>query len=618
MTNSNHINPELAIIRDFLKECIPFDQLRDIDLEQILSAIEINYYRKSHIFHSETESGGLRIVRSGAVELRLKDDKLIDRFGEGMSFNLLSLSKEQPGIRAQLIEDSLIYFLPEQDYKKIRSQHREFDRFFHSQRSRRIRRAARYETSSNEMMSLVRDIMSINILSTEPECSIKAAAKLMTDSRVSSLLIMKNSSLKGIVTDRDIRSRAVATGMELNLAIENIMSINPETIDTEQTIFDATLFMTQQGYHHLPVVESGAVKGIITASDLMLARRDDPVHLVQHIGRQKNYHELKSIVTLLPDLMVQWVNAGIRAEQVASIFTAISDAVTARLIELFIKKNGASPVPFTWLGFGSQGRAEQLLGGDQDNALLLHDSFTEKDSSWFKQLTHWVCDGLNECGYIYCPGNIMATNDELRLTLREWKATVDRWTRTPTKDAVMRVSIFFDIRAVYGDKTLCLDLQQHMLNQASSDNIFLAALTENALEHTPPLGIFRNFVVEHNGEHNQELDLKKRGLLPVIDTVRIHSLAHKIKAINTVSRLKQLAELKIMTIDESRNLQDALHIIMQARLKEQVKDLASGNTPNNYINPKESSKLMRKQLKDAFSIIVDAQKGLQMRYRPGI
>jgi CBS domain-containing protein len=623
MNNKRTTSPELDSIQHFLQNCIPFDQLDDNVLLTIVHAIEISYHRSGHTFLPKNDNGGLRIIRSGAAELRHNNGQLIDRFGETVSFNLSSLSREQPDIQVALIEDSLIYSLPEESYQRIREEHREIDRFFHSQKNRRIRRAARSVTSPSEMMSRLNDIMSTNIHCVSPLHSIQQAAQLMSAKRISSILVMENDTLLGIVTDRDIRSRAVATGIDLSSPITKIMTRHPQTISADQTIFDTTLLMTRHGFHHIPVIENKTannhkVVGMVTASDIMLARRNDPIYMVQHVSRQHDYAGLKHIVSQLPELMTQWTHAGIRAEQVAYIFTAISDAVTARLIELFIQQHGAAPTAFSWLGFGSQGRTEQLLGGDQDNGLLIADDLNNDDAMWFKQLAHWVCDGLNECGYIYCPGKVMATTDEWRQTLAGWKHTVNQWTQTPTPGAVMRVSIFFDLRVVYGDESLGKQLHQHMLEQASGNSIFLAALAENALEHKPPLGIFRQFVVEHDGQHDNELNLKKRGILPIIDIARIHSLASKTPAVNTRERLNLLVEHKTLTLPESRNLQDALHIIMQIRLREQVNKLSHGQAPDNYINPKHLSKLVRKQLRDAFSVIRDAQQGIEIRYRPGI
>jgi len=620
------LSPELSAVKDFLAECIPFDTLSDDQLNHLAPAIEVCYYRQGHIFRSEDDSGGLRIVRSGAAELRVDNDRLIDRFGETVSFNLLGLSQEQPGIRATLIEDSLIYYLAEVDYQRLRKQHRDFDRFFHSQRSRRVRRAARHETTPSEMMRRVKDLMSSNVLSVAPADSIQSTAQLMSEHRISSVLVMQDEQLKGIVTDRDIRSRAVALGLDVAEPIERIMTVSPDTIFDDETLFDATLFMTQKGYHHIPVVSTHSeensihesVVGIVTSSDLMLARRDDPVYLVQHVNRQQTVKGLKDITALLPDLLAQWVNAGIKSTQVGHVLTAISDAVTIRLIAMAEQEFGPAPAPFCWLGFGSQGREEQLLGGDQDNALLISDEVKDSDLPWFEKVAHRVCDGLNECGYVYCPGEVMATTQEWRQPLQGWKQTVDCWTRSPTSDAVMRVSIFFDVRAVYGDGDLAKQLQDHMLKRTKGNSIFLAALAENVLAAPPPLGIFRRFVVDHNGEHRDELNLKKRAVIPIVDLVRIHSLAHGIQAVNTVRRLHALADAKVMSIGDSRNLQDALHVIMQARVEAQVQQLMNAEKPTNYLNPDELPKLVRKQLRDAFSVVKDAQQSIRLNYRPGL
>jgi CBS domain-containing protein len=181
----------------------------------------------------------------------------------------------------------------------------------------------------------------------------------------------------------------------------------------------------------------------------------------------------------------------------------------------------------------------------------------------------------------------------------------------------MRVSIFFDLRAVYGDAELCRQLQEYMLDKVSRNGIFLAALAANVLDAPAPLGIFRRFLVERNGEHRDTLDLKKRGVIPIVDIVRIHSLAHKITAVNTDERLKELASNKVLTINDSRNLQDALHFIMQLRIKSQAKQVTRGEKTTNLCNPKDLPKLAKEQLRDAFTIVDDAQTAVRLKFRAG-
>ena len=320
----------------------------------------------------------------------------------------------------------------------------------------------------------------------------------------------------------------------------------------------------------------------------------------------------------MPEMLVEWAGAGVRATRISRILTAISDAVASRLIELFIMAEGESPVPFCWLGFGSQGRGEQLLGADQDNGLLISDELTEKDQQWFQGLATFVCDGLDSCGYVYCPGDIMATTEQWRQTLSGWKNIVDRWTRSPTPKAVMHVSIFFDLRSVYGDAKLCQQLQQYMLSSVSKNTIFLAALAANVLDQRPPLGFFRRFLVERNGEHRDTLNLKKRGIMPIIDMVRIHSLANSIGAVNTQERISALMIGKVLCISDGRNLEDAFEYIMQLRVGEQVRQLTAGEEISNYFNPNNLPELGRKHLRDVFTVVNESQEALRINFRGGL
>lgn len=622
---------ELQVITDFLAECLPFDELSAAALAALAAQLQIQYFRRGYCFSAGDSSGGLRILRRGAVELRSADGQLIERLGEGESFNLQGLLAEQAGVVAVLIEDTLLYLLAEPDYQRLRLAHRHIDRFFHSQRARRVRRAARYEPVPGDMLKKVSDLMSTDLLWVEPGATLQEAAQRMSAQRVSSALVGDDGGLCGILTDRDIRARLVAAGLPPSTPVRAVMSAQPRGIAAHASVFDALLFMTEKGYHHIPVLAPAEVLGaadapparpqvlgIITASDLMLARRDDPVYLVQHILRAPQREVLQQITRQLPELLQQWVSAGVRAWQISRILTAVSDAVTRRLIELAQRRLGPAPMPFCWLGFGSQGRSEQLLGADQDNGLLLAETPAPVQAQWFAELAREVCDGLDACGYPYCNGGVMATTEQWRQPLQGWCRSVDQWTRTPTRDAVMRVSIFFDIRAVYGDSALCRQLQQHMLLRTRGNTIFLAALAENVLAAPPPLGIFRRFVVEHNGDHRDELNLKLRGVTPIVDCARIHCLAQGLPAVNSLERLQALARQKVLAISDSRNLEDAWSVIMQVRVQQQARQVAEGVPVSNYINPDHLSPLVRRQLRDAFAVVGDAHTAVRMAYRPGV
>ena len=610
--------PELVPVAEFLEQSLPFNQLGKAELYAVVDKIRVQYHCRGELFNRETAEKGLRIVRSGAVEIRDSDNKLLDRLGEGESFHIGGLNAEQGEVQATVIEDALLYLLPDEAYQGLRERDRNFDRYFTSQRSRRLRRAARYQPEPNTMMQEVRTVMSTDLLTVKPTDTVQHAAQVMAARRVSSAFVVEEGRLAGIMTDRDLRVRFVALALPPATPVGDIMTPNPETIDASQSIFATTLLMTQRAYHHLPVMLDGELKGIVTTSDLILAKQDDPVYLVQHISRQHDVEGIKGLVAGMPNLMVQWVNAGMRAEQVSQILTAISDAVTVRLIQIAEQRLGPAPVSWCWVGFGSQARAEQLLGADQDNGIIIDNGVQPEHLPWFQSLAEMVCDGLNACGYVYCPGEIMAKTEEWRQTLSAWQQKVRRWVATPTPDAAMRVSIFFDLRSIHGTSSLCQQLQQTMLETSSSNSIFLAALAANALDTKPPLGIFRRFVLDRDGEQRDVLDLKKRGVLPITEMVRLRALANRVSAVNTHERLRALAQGKHMTIVDSRNLVDALHFIQHQRIKHQCGQIVRGEKVTNHINPKDLPKMAKEQLRDAFTIIDDAQSAVRQTYRAGM
>ena len=610
--------PELLPVAEFLEQSLPFNELPREVLYGVVSDVLVQYHCRGDVFDRQTVQQGLRVVRSGAVELRDSHNKLLDRLGEGESFHIGGLNAEQGEVQATVIEDALLYLLPDDAYRRLREGNRGFDRYFSGQRSRRLRRAARYQPEPNQMMQQVSSVMSTGLLTVAADDTVQQVAQVMAHRRVSSAFVTEGARLVGIVTDRDLRVRFIAHALPATTPVSTIMTPDPETIDSSESVFAATLLMTQRACHHLPVMVNGELKGIVTTTDLILARQDDPVYLVQHISRQPDISSISEVVDGMANLMVQWVNSGMRAQQVSQVLTAISDAVTVRLIQLAERELGPAPTSWCWLGFGSQARAEQLLGADQDNGIVIADDVEADQLTWFAQLADFVCDGLNECGYVYCPGDVMAKTPEWRQPLAAWQQKVRRWVTSPTPDAAMRVSIFFDLRCVYGSQALCDDLQAVMLQQASSNSIFLAALAANVLDTKPPLGIFRRFVLDRDGEHRDYLDLKKRGVLPVTEMIRLRALANGVAAVNTEQRLKKLVEGKYMTIVDSRNLADALHFIQQLRIKHQCAQITRGEKVSNFIQPRDLPKMAKEQLRDAFTIIDDAQSAVRQTFRAGM
>jgi len=379
--------------------------------------------------------------------------------------------------------------------------------------------------------------------------------------------------------------------------------------------FEALLTMSRHNVHHLPIVEGDTLRGVVTTTDLMRQQVDSPVYLVGEIWKQEQVDGLADIAAGVPGMVRQMVEAGAQADDVGRMVTSVTDAVTERLLDLAIDRLGEPPVPFAWLALGSQARQEQTAHSDQDNALLLSDDATDAHDPYFADLAAFVCDGLDACGYEYCPGDVMATTDRWRQPLQEWKRTFRGWIDEPHPKSLIHASIFFDLRHVYGNPSLTQRLQSYVLGRTSQNSIFLASLTVNALDHKPPLGFFRQFVLEEHGGQKDTLDLKLNGVVPIIDLARIYALAHGVSAVHTLERFQRLAATGGMNASDAADLRDAFEFIGTVRIQHQADQIRRGTEPDNFVSPDRLSDFDRRHLKDAFRITRRMQSALSQRYQ---
>lgn len=243
--------------------------------------------------------------------------------------------------------------------------------------------------------------------------------------------------------------------------------------------------------------------------------------------------------------------------------------------------------------------------------MIIANQVQEEHEAWFKALATFVCDGLAQCGFVYCPGNVMATNPKWRKTQKIWLQYFSQWVNAPDHKALMHCSIFFDLTTIYGDSQLLNDVRKRLLQETQHSTLFIAHLTSNALHLKPPLGFFRDFVLIQAGDNKATLDLKHNGIAPIVDLARIYALSEGIFAVNTIERLKQAAGTPSLTQASAENLIDAYEFLSMLRMEHQVNRIAKGKKPNNYLPPKEISKLEREHLKDAFKVIKTLQDNRQ-------
>jgi CBS domain-containing protein len=614
---------ELQEIRDFVAVVPPFDLLPENELNLLVRKLGIRYIRRGKSLSDDAEkTSSVFIIRQGSVSLYSTDDKLFGMLAEGDLSTAYCADGGDEALDARATEDTLVYCIPCDVLFDIVADHPEAAAFLKDTPHRRLSDAVRSsQNKASQTATLMNTplsaLISDDVIDIDHEATIHDAAVKMTESGVSSLLITDDGKLTGIITDRDIRSRCLAKGLSAGLPVKEIMTSGPLFVDSNALAFDALMMMTRKNIHHLPVIDGGKALGIITATDLIRQEGKNAVHITRSIHRAESVESLAEISKLIPDLQLQIISTGGSAEHVGRAVTAVSSAITRRLIELAEIKFDPPPVPYAWVAAGSQARREQSSHSDQDNGLIISDEMKPEDEKWFSSLADFVCDGLDACGFVYCPGDAMAKNPQWRQTENVWTGYFTQWINTPEPKSLMLSSIFFDMRVIEGDKNLLSNIQSKISSQTKNNQLFLAHMTANALQHRTPLGFFRDFVLVDDGEHKDTLDLKHKGIVPIIDLARIYALAEGLDAVGTVERLKAAAGSPSLSQDGSANLLDAYEFINRLRIEHQAAQIRKGEMADNFLSPKRLSRLERAHLKDAFKVVQTMQESLSQRYHAG-
>tara|TARA_R100001443_G_scaffold96038_3_gene102671 strand:+ start:43048 stop:44895 length:1848 start_codon:yes stop_codon:yes gene_type:complete len=607
-------------ILEFLKRHSPFQELPAEQVQQVALSIDIGYFKAgSDILRYNEPLHALHLVRSGAVETFRRNGDLYNRLSEGGIFaeqGLLRGGKVR--FPASALEDTLIYFIPDEVFQQLFDENEFFADYMQvGDSERRKTSKASTQARADLLGATVSTLLSRDPVTIGSDANVWQAAQLMTEQKVSSLLILdQDQHLTGIITDKDIRARLVAPGLKSETPVADIMSANPVTIEQQQYIFEAMMLMLRHNLHHLPVVKRQRAVGVIAISDIIRFESQNSLYVVSRIFRQ---HTVADLQTLVPDVhacFIRMVNEDANSQMIGSAMAAIGRSFKQRLLELAEAELGPPPVPYCFLALGSMARDEQLVLTDQDNALVLDNRYDPaQHDNYFQQLARFVSDGLAACGYTYCTGNVMATNKEWRQPLKVWQQYFQSWIEKPTAERLLQSSIFFDIDGVWGHTQWAEQLQKLVSKLARTKPLFLASMTRNALNRTPPLGFFKDFVMEQDGKQNNSLNIKRRGTAPFVDLIRVHALAIGSTESNSFSRLQDITAAGVLPKGRAEDLRDAFEVIALTRIRHQAAALRQGIEPDNNVLPEQLSEFERKHLKEAFQVLSNAQKFMKFHFK---
>lgn len=631
-------------ILDFLKDYPPFNLLPLETLSALASHVLVQYFEEGALIFRQGDAVGdhFFIVREGAVQLYREEDQeqiLVEQCDEGDVFGIRPLLVEEDyALTAKAAEESLIYAVPVAGFREVLEQnpkialylattfaadvgeryHKDFKpSLFHDQQG------TIYASSPLvEVQSLTGSKSPVTCL---PDTTIQQAATIMSEREVGSIIITNDQlHAVGIVTDKDLRKQVATGQVALQQKVQAIMSSPVITVAPNLHMAEVQIEMVRNRINHLCVTEDGTtatkVIGLLSEHDLMVMQGNNPAILIREIRRCGQAGELKAIRERAEVLLEGYIYQEVAISFISAIMTELNDEIIHRAIEIAQQQMADEgyerpKADFCWMALGSEGRGEQLLRTDQDNAIVFEDASEEAyeaTKAYYLELAGRVTHTLNIVGFEYCPADMMASNPDWCLSLEQWKLQFSRWIKEPEPKAVMYCTIFFDYRCIYGKGELTEALTQHIFEALDGQAVFMSFLAKNALENPPPLTFFRNFVVESGGEHDDEFDIKARAMMPLADAARLLMLNNRISSVNnTFRRFDRLAEIEPQNKELYEQASDAYEILMRYRALHGLKMKNSGR----YFDPSKMTKMERINLRNSFQPIKALQTLLSVRFQ---
>jgi CBS domain-containing protein len=587
----------------FLRATPPFGDLPPRFFERAARSLDIGFYP---VGTRLVQSGGtplqhLYVIRKGAVRLE-RAGQTLQLLEEGEVFGYTSLLSRKATLDAIVEEDLLAYRIPKLEFEQLLE-----DARFASHFAMGLAERLKHSLERPQVATFQADLgVAVETLVHEPPVRVPAgatvgdAALVMRERHVSSVLV--DTTPPGIVTDRDFRNRVLAEGLGPTTPVTAIYSSPLKTVPGRTAVYEAWQMLLDQGVHHLPVTRGDEILGVLTAKDLLKTTAQGPPAMLRSVERLASRSALPGYGTRLAEMAATLLAGGLDATVIAGFVARLNDALLGRVLRWAEAEFGPPPAPYAWIAFGSEGRMEQTLLTDQDNALV-HGG-TAADEPYFAALAERANADLIMAGYPPCPGDYMAR--KWHGPLDEWEARFNGWLDDPKPQALLWAAIFFDFRKVHG----ALDLAplEAVLTRASKARVFLSCMAKAALEFRPPPSLFLRL-------HGDEIDLKRQAISPIVFLVRPYALEVGTTARNTLERLDKAVEAGLMGADARATLREAYQFLLGLRLREQVRMIAGGTQPVNTISLSALSSIERSRLKDSLRHIREWQDKAAYYYR---
>lgn len=611
---------------DALRRQAPFSAMAEDALLWLVQHLSVSYFARDTVLlePSATPADALFIIKQGTVAGATTGGQTVLQLVAGEMFPLGALLAGRGAANRYIAAtDTFCYTLAAEDFHALLGKSAEFNDFCtrriaslleESQRAVQSEYALALDDESRfarPLASLVRRAP-LSVLAATPLADALAA---MEAAQVGSVVVTEPAGQPiGILTLKDVLARVTLAGVPLATPISNVMTRDPATLPVDAPVADALVLMARQGIHHIPLVEAGRLAGVVSEKDIFALRRLSVEGITSAIMRSEDPARLPALAHDIGDLAHSLLAQGMDAENLTAIISSLNDRLTERIITLESESDAAlTGLRWCWLALGSEGRMEQTLATDQDNALI----FAAADDAQREALLDFalrVNHRLDACGFPLCRGGIMASNPKWCLSVAGWQQQFTQWIDHGSPEALLNASIFFDFRPLAGDAGLALDLRAWLVRAAQKNPRFLHQMAGNALRNRPPLGVVRDFVLSEDDAHPHTLDLKLNGATPFVDAARIFALAAGSPQTNTAKRLRAAAESLNIADSELADWNRGFHFLQLLRLRHQHGQQRAGQVPDNHLDPDTLNPLDRRILKEALRQARKVQARLAMDY----
>ncbi len=596
--------------KSFIKGIPPFDKLDSYILEKVAVNLDIAYFKKDEkIFLNGSMPKFLYFIIKGAVQEK-SEDEIVSLFTKHDFFDPISLIENYVKSDFVTVEECICYLLPKDIFIEILHEDKNFEQYFFQSISQKLTLASLGENNkelTNFMLSRVKDAYINRPTIVDENLSIYDAVKKLTFEK-STLLLVKQNDRLGIVTDSDFREKFILQKMNVKDPIVKLANFNLIEIDENEFLFNAQLLMTKEGIKRLIVRDSeNNLLGILDLISLVSFFASHTYAISNEIELAKDTDELKIASQNLIRVIKALFEKGVKVRYISKLMSQLNAKVFKKLFILTAPKVLLDSSVL--IVMGSEGREEQILKTDQDNALILADDCNiSKDE--LENFTSQYTNDLISFGYPECDGNIMVRNSEWVMNESEFKDKISSWIDSKSSDGFMNFAIFYDSVCVAGNGKILDNVKEYLYKNVDNNNTFFAHFAKAVQNFETPLGVFSDFTLENN-----LLNIKKGAIFAIVHGVRSLSIEYNIKETNSVLRLKKINELGVIDRELTGDLIEAFTYFLTLRLKSNLQNMQNAKEISNFIDPRKLSKIQRDSLKDALKIVDKFKKFLIFHYK---